>query len=420
MSALNRRQFLGQTSRMAAAIAVCGVIPRNASARIVGANDRIRFGIIGPGSRGQDDLRNALRCSNVELVGMADVYSRRFNEVHAFAPATTAHNDFRQLLDRKDVDAVIVATPLHLHTPHFLATVAAGKDLYSEKTMTWSIPEAQQCVDAVKGSKQVVQIGMQHESEGSHTDAKQWVGEGKLGKVTQVEAWMSRNTPHGHGQWVRKVEADCTPANVEWNQFLMNRPKAPFDGNRFINWRLFWEYSGGNITENFSHQIAWITTVLGLDVPIAAYMTGGVFGEKDGREVPDTISLMLEYPDLTVNWQSTFENRQFGLGERLTGSDGSIEHVSGSNDMVTGRSVDGVNFYPEKINQPDAVAVKGTAPGYNHMQNWFDCIRSRKEPNAPVMTGYKSATACHMANLAYQQKRRITFEEAKTMVYKYS
>jgi predicted dehydrogenase len=415
-----RREFLGTATKTAAAGAALGIIPRNASARILGANDRIRFGIIGPGSRGQEDLKNAIKCTNVELVGMADVYPRRFDEVHAFAPSVTPHNNFKQLLDRKDVDAVIVATPLHLHAPHFLAAVAAGKDLYSEKTMTWSVAEAQQCVDSVRKSKQIVQIGMQHESEGSHADAKKWVADGKLGKVNLVEAWMGRNTPHGQGQWTRKIPADCTAANVGWDQFLMNRPKAAFDGNRFINWRFFWEYSGGNITENFSHQIAWLSTVLNLNVPIAAYMTGGIFSEKDGREVPDTISLMLEYPELTINWQSTFSNKQYGLGERIMGSDGSIEHVSGSNDMVSGASASGHTFYPEKMNsKPGTMSEVGKDPGVNHMQNWFDCIRSRKEPNAPVETGFKSAVACHMANLAYQNKRRVTFEEAKTMTYKY-
>jgi predicted dehydrogenase len=321
--------------------------------------------------------------------------------VHAFAPGVATYDDFRHLLDKKDVDAVIVATPLHLHAPHFLAALQAGKDLYSEKTMTWSIPEARQCRDAALHSDRVVQIGLQHESDGTHADALRWIKEGKLGKVTQVESWMSRNTPHGHGQWIRPVPADCTPDNVRWDEFLMNRPKAAFDGNRYINWRLFWEYSGGNITENMIHQITWLITVLNLDIPSAAYMTGGVFGEKDGREVPDTIAVTLEYPDLDVLWQSTFE------------------HVAGSNDMVTGKSVDGIRYYPEKINQPNGTFQEGHAASVDHMQNFFDCVRSRSQPNAPATLGYRSAVACHMANLAYQQKRRITADEAANLTLRY-
>jgi predicted dehydrogenase len=206
---------------------------------------------------------------------------------------------------------------------------------------------------------------------------------------------------------------------VRWDEFLMNRPKAAFDGNRYINWRLFWEYSGGNITENMIHQITWLITVLNLDIPSAAYMTGGVFGEKDGREVPDTIAVTLEYPDLDVLWQSTFENSQFGLGERITGTDGSIEHVAGSNDMVTGKSVDGIRYYPEKINQPNGTFQEGHAASVDHMQNFFDCVRSRSQPNAPATLGYRSAVACHMANLAYQQKRRITADEAANLTLRY-
>jgi hypothetical protein len=128
---------------------------------------------------------------------------------------------------------------------------------------------------------------------------------------------MSRNTPHGKGQWVRPTPSDCTPANVNWGAFLNGRPDQPFDAYKFINWRLFWEFSGGNVTENMVHQIAWIMSALNLPVPSAAYMSGGVFSEKDGRQVPDTIAVTLDFAnDLVVTWQSTFSNSLYGLGER--------------------------------------------------------------------------------------------------------
>jgi predicted dehydrogenase len=131
---------------------------------------------------------------------------------------------------------------------------------------------------------------------------------------------MSRNTPHGQGQWVRAVPSDCTPQNVNWQAFLNGRPDRGFDPFRFINWRLFWEFSGGNITENAVHQIAWIMSALDLPVPNAAYMAGGIFSEKDKREVPDTIVVTYEFPsDIVVTWQSTFSNGHYGLGERLVG-----------------------------------------------------------------------------------------------------
>jgi predicted dehydrogenase len=307
-----------------------------------------------------------------------------------------------------------VATPLHIHAKHFADVLAAGKDLYSEKTMTWSIPEAEECLAVSKKSDRVVQVGLQHESSGSLADTKKWIKDGMVGKVTHVESWMSRNTPHGTGQWVRPVPADCTAQNVNWKAFLNGRPEAAFDAYKFINWRLYWEFSGGNITENMVHQIAWIMTALDLPVPSAAYMSGGVFSEKDGREVPDTIAVNLEFPELVVTWQSTFSNKHYGLGERILGSDGTVEHLSGATDMVTGKSVEGIHYYPEEVNRKSAM-VAGETPNQNHMGNWLDCIKSRKTPNATVEIGYRSAVAAHMANLAYRKKQRVSFEEAKMM-----
>ena len=411
---MNRRKFLGQVGMGVAALSA---LPATrmfaASNRVIGANDRIRIGIIGAGDRGQEDLKAALAQPNVECVAVADVYSDRRDQVKGFVPNVATYVDARRLLDRNDIDAVINATPVFLHAKYFLATLAAGKDLYSEKTMTWDIPEAVACRAAAMKSKQVVQIGLQHESSGELMDAKKWMQDGSVGKVTMVESWMSRNTPIGHGQWVRPVPADCTPANVDWDLFLANRPKMPFNGYKFINWRLFWEFSGGNLTENMVHQIAWIISAMNLQLPKAATMMGGVFSEKDGRQVPDTIGVTLEYPnDLLVLWQSTFSNERYGLGEHILGDKGTIEHVSGATDMVKGESAETIRYYPEKINNPDGHAMKGTSSGVDHMANWMACIRDRKRPNANVEIGYLSAIAVHMSNLAYRQKRRVTIEEA--------
>jgi predicted dehydrogenase len=380
--------------------------------RALGANDRLRIGLIGAGDRGLEDLKEALKQPNVECVAVADVYSRRRDEVKQIVPRADTYDDPMKLLERKDVDAVINATPLHLHAKYFLATLDAGKDLYSEKTMTWDIPEAVACRKAAAASKQVVQIGLQHESSGELADARQWIKDGKLGKITSVDAWMSRNTPEGKGQWVRPVPSDCDPDHVNWNLFLNGRKDAKFDGNKFINWRLFWEFSGGNVTENMVHQIAWIISALDLDVPQAAVMMGGVFSEKDGRQVPDTIGVYLEYPDLLVSWQSTFSNSRYGLGEHFLGSKGTIQHVTGSTDMVTGKYNSSIDYLPEKVNNPNGTVVKGETKDTDHMANWMQCIRNRKQPNATVENGYKSAVAAHMANLAFRQKRRITLQEA--------
>ena len=409
MQEKTRRDFIKQTTLGTAAMLAYP------PARVLGANDRVRIGMVGVGGRGQELLKQVLEVPSVQLVAIADVYTGRRDEAKKMAPGIQTLDDHRGLLDMKDIDGVIVASPLHIHCRHFVDVLAAGKDLYSEKTMTWSIPEAEQCLAAARKSDRVVQIGLQHESSGSLADTRKWIKDGIVGKITQVESWMSRNTPHGKGQWVRKVPSDCTAQNVDWKAFLNGRPDRGFDPFRFINWRLFWEFSGGNVTENMVHQIAWIMTALDLPEPSAACMSGGVFSEKDGRQVPDTIVVTLEFPkDIVVTWQSTFSNSHYGLGERLLGSDGTVEHVSGATDMVTGRSVEGLRYYPEKVNRRDGTALSGDTPNQNHMANWIDCVRTRKTPNASVEIGYRSAIAAHMANIAYRQKQRITLETAKS------
>lgn len=418
MAEQTRREFI--TKAAAGTAAALASTTARAAARALGANDRVRLAIIGAGARGQQLLEQVRDLKNVELVAAADVYTRRFDEARKFFPQLEPFRDYRQVLDRKDIDGVLVASPLHLHALHFVDTLASGKDLYAEKTMTWSIPEAERCLAAARKSDRVVQIGLQHESSGAFKDARKWIADGLPGKVTQVESWMSRNTPHGKGQWVRTPPDDCTAQNVDWKAFLNGRPDHGFDAYRFLNWRLFWMFSGGNITENMIHQIAWIMSALDLPLPSAAFMSGGVFSEKDGRQVPDTIAVTLDFPnDMVVTWQSTFSNSRYGLGQRILGSDGTVEYVAGANDMVSGKSEERIGYYPEAVNRPGAAALKGEEPDTNHMQNWIDCMRSRKSPNAPAELGYRSAVACHMSNISYREKRRVTLEEAKAAKVEY-
>ena len=381
MTDQTRRTFLKQAALGTAAVLAYP------SSTVLGANDRVRVGMIGVGDRGNDLLGQVLHVPNVDLVAMADVYSRRRDQAKSRVPGIQTFDDYRRLLDMKDIDGVIVASPLHIHARHFVDTLAAAK-----------------------GSDRVVQIGLQHESSGSLVDARQLLKDGSVGKVTHVESWMSRNTPHGKGQWVRPVPSDCTAQNVDWSAFLNGRPDRPFDPFKLINWRLFWEFSGGNCAENMVHQIAWIMSALDLPLPSAAYMSGGVFSEKDGREVPDTIAVTLDFPkDIVVTWQSTFSNRHYELGDRILGSDGTLEH----------HFDEALQYWPEKTNRPNGEAMKGKTADQDHMKNWIDCIRSRGIPNAPTEIGYRSAIAVHMSNLSYKNKRRITLEEAKAITPEY-
>ena len=405
MTDQTRRTFLKQ-----AALGTAAVFAYPPS-KVLGANDRVRIGMIGVGDRGNELLGQVKSVSNVEIVAMADVYSRQRDHAKSRVSDIQTFDDYRRLLDMKDIDGVIVASPLHIHARHFVDTLAAGKDLYAEKTMTWSIPEADKCLAAARDSKRVVQIGLQYQSSGALTDAKQWIKDGWLGKVTHVGSWMSRNTPHGKGQWVRSVPSDCTAQNVNWSEFLNGRPDRPFDPFKLINWRLFWEFSGGNCAENMVHQIAWIMTALDLPEPSAAYMSGGIFSEKDGREVPDTIAVTLDFPkDVVVTWQSTFSNKHYGLGDRILGSDGTLEH----------HFDEALEYWPEKTNRPEGESRKGKTHDRDHMKNWIECIRSRGMTNAPAEIGYRSAIAVHMANLSYKKKKRMTLEEAKAITPEFS
>jgi predicted dehydrogenase len=409
---VTRRDFIKQASASAGA----GLsLSAAAYGKVLGANDRVRLGIIGPGARGRELMNAFVKVPNAEFVAAADVYTRSNDEAKKIAPGINAFNDHRKMLELKDLDAVIVATPLHCHARHFVDTLAAGKDLYCEKTLTWSVEEAESCLEAAKkATSRVIGVGQQHQSAGYFMDARKWIKDGLAGKVTSVESWMSRNTPRGKGQWVRPIPTDCNAQNVDWKAFLNGRPDRPFDAQKFINWRLYWEFSGGNITENMVHQIGWIIGVLDLGVPTAAYMSGGVFAEKDGREVPDTISVTLDYPnDLIVSWQSTFSNSRYGLGVRILGSDGTIEWLAGTTDMVSGQSLSGWAYSPEKTNRPGAAPIKGDSKGDNHYANFVECVRSRKEPNASVELGYRSAIAAHMANQSYRRKEKVTLETSR-------
>ena len=218
---------------------------------------------------------------------------------------------------------------------------------------------------------------------------------------------MSRNTPKGMDSgYVRCPQMHRCQCRLAG--FPQRRPSRPFDAYKFINWRLFWEFSGGNVTENMVHQIAFIIRAL-IFLCHRRHSCPAASSQRRMAEVPDTIAVTLDFPnDIVVTWQSTFSNSHYGLGERFLGSDGTIERLMGSTDMVTGKSVTGVHYYPEKMNRKEATTLEGQTKDLGHMANFVDCVRSRKEPNAPVEIGYRSAVAAHMANISYRHKERVT------------
>ncbi len=394
----SRRNFIG---KMASGIAGTLAAPGS----VLGANDRIRFGIIGPGARGQEILREAIACPNTEFVAAADIYTRRLDEAKAISPGIKTFLDYRYLLEDKSIDAVLIATPQHLHCEGFVASLDAGKHVYQEKTMAFSVDHAKRMRAAFqKAGKRTVQIGHQSVSSGQMTDAFQFLKTGKMGKITAVHAHMYRNTPHGKPQWSRPTFPDMTPENIIWNSFLGESPKRDFDPNRYINWRFFWDYSGGNVYENMCHQLCFWYRALDLKIPAAVTMVGGVYLWKDGREVPDTMNVAMEHPEeMLFSWDSGFGNNQLGASEDVLGTDGTISKAQQ------------IRYLPQKVNNKEGNEMLGqtrTDPAA-HMKNFFDCIRSGKEPNCPFDVGFRVSIACRMAVESYRQKRTMRWDPVK-------
>ena len=394
----SRRRFIGKfASGLAGTLAV--------PSAVLGANQRIRLGFVGLGERGMQLAREALECPDTELVAFADVYTRRLEEARKLAPGARTHLDYRRLLDDRSIDAVLIATPQHLHCEQFRAALDAGKHVYQEKTMAFTVEHAKRMRAAVqKAGKRTVQIGHQCCSSGQVADAVDFIGTGYVGKLTAIVAHMYRNTPHGKPQWSRLVYPDMTPENIVWDSFLGEAPRRSFDANRFLNWRFFWDYSGGNFHENMCHQLAFWYKVLGLDIPKAITATGGILLWKDGREVPDTMNVAMEHAEgLQFTWDSGFGNNYYGVTEDVLGTDGTISR---------GQQL---RYAPQKVNRPEAGEMLGqTGARKNaHMQNFLDCIRSGSPPNCPFDLGFRVSIACRMAVESYRTGRTVRWDRDK-------
>jgi predicted dehydrogenase len=236
------------------------------------------------------------------------------------------------------------------------------------------------------------------------TDAMNFLSTGHVGKVTDIHAHMFRNTPHGKPQWARPLSPDMTSENILWKSFLGEAPQREFDPNRYINWRLYWDYSGGNFYENMSHALAFWYKVLSLQIPTAVTATGGIYLWKDGREVPDTMSVSMRHSEeILFTWDSSFGNSELGITEDALGTDGTLSRS------------DQVRYRPQRVNRPDGAEMVGhtRTPENAHMQNFLDCIRSGKEPNCPFDLGFRVAVACRMAVDSYRQDRTFRWDPLK-------
>lgn len=409
---LNRRRFLHQVSGGAAALAGASVFPPSA---VLGANDRVRFGLIGAGGRGLEIFKQALKTSNTQAVAVADVYSRRLEEAKAVAPGVATYQDFRRLLDDKSIDAVLIATPQHLHALNFVPALQAEKDVYQEKTMAFNPDHARRMRSAAEGSKRVIQVGVQSVSGRAFERARELAVPSQMGTITAVHTHHHRNRPYGG--WKRAIPQDCNLDHVAWKQFEGEAAPRDFDPQRFINWRFFWDYSGGNVFENMVHQVAFWYKVLGLGVPRRVTMAGYNY-LSPGMEVPDTMDVSMDQPEnLLFTWNSAFGNNFYGEdgNDMALGNKGTLVRVSETVRYVPQgeRSSAKADAPASDKAEPDIVGGGDADDTQTHMQNFFDCVRSRKEPNCPFELGYRSAIACQMAIASLRQRRTVEWNAEK-------
>src|ERR1019366_4060111 len=323
----SRRTFIKHALGGSAALAAYGLFP---AARVLGANDRVRIGLIGAGGRGQEIFKAALQCPNVEGVAVADVYTRRLDEVKGFVPNIKTYGDLRQLLEDKSVDAVLIATPQHQHALSFVPAVQAGKDIYQEKTMAFNPDHAKRMRKALEGAGRIVQVGIQSTSGPAVERVREYLSTDKMGVITQLHTHHYRNAPYGG--WKRKIPADCNPQHVNWKAFQGEAKEYAFDPNRVMNWRFYYDYSGGNVFENMVHQVGFWYGALGWNIPEAVTMAGADYLAPQ-MHVPDTMSVTMQQPEKVLfTWNSMFGNAYFGEGyDLLFGNTATLIHDQGDN-----------------------------------------------------------------------------------------
>jgi predicted dehydrogenase len=413
---MHRRHFLRDIAPSAAAMTAL------AAGRCDGANDRVRVGLIGCGSRGLYVARLMARVPGVEFVAVCDVYDRNAAAAQAWAGgACEAVRDFRHILDRKDVDAVIVATPDHWHAIPTVLACQAGKDVYVEKPLAHNVAEGQAMVAAARKHKRIIQTGTQHRSADHYKEAARIVRSGALGPVRFVRVWNYVNlAPNGMG---RSPDSD-PPAGLDWDFYLGPAPAVRFNRNRFLgSFRWFWDYAGGFLTDWGTHRLDSVHQVMGVDAPRTITAAGGRFELHDGGETPDVLQVTYEYPGFVLSYECCQLNGQ-GTGGRTPGK--TYYRARGQEDRPHGEAFYGTNgtliadrlgfeVIPElerRESRPRMARMAATATDATdqHVRDFINCVRSRKRPTADVEIGHRATTAAHLGNIAFRIGRKIRWD----------
>jgi predicted dehydrogenase len=432
----SRRTFIKKT-----ALATVGVMALSAKsyARILGANDRVRIGVIGFSDRFKYSLlpafMNHRKELNFEISGVSDIWKVRREEGEIFLKekigyAIKGYRNNEELYNAKQTDAVIISTSDFQHALHTIEAVRAGCDAYVEKPFAETMEDNRAALAAVKESRKIIQIGSQRRSGANYHAAANFIQSGKFGAITMVELTWNVNQP---GRWRRpNLVAQLKEADTDWKRFILNRPFEPFDARKHLEYRLFWPYSSGIPGQWMSHQIDTIHWFSGLLHPRSVVANGGIYMWKDGRKNWDTMTAVFDYGplnDLTSGFQVTFGSRMHNGEERPTeiyySNGGELNLITNKvtpSGGLTDQHARAMNMQPNLLSEVmledssiqtiSSANTGGDISTSNHMRNWMECVRSRKQPHAPVEAGYQHSIACIMTTAASRTGEKATFDTA--------
>ncbi len=444
---LNRREFLKQS---AAGTAASGFAMNRTSNLLTNvqsssANSRINVGFIGVGARAQQVIEDMKNVSDLEIVGMCDAYKGRLERAgERTGGRAKMYANFNELLAQKEIDAVYIATPDHLHKSHVIAALQAGKDVYCEKPLTYMIDEGLEIIAAANKTGRIVQVGSQGVSSAAQMKAREIIASGKLGQITLVRATNHRNT--AGGAWIYPIPPDASPETVNWDMFQGNSKKIPYSPERFFRWRCYADYSGGIATDLYVHLITTIHYIMNAQAPEMVMALGQIYRWKESRDVPDTLNALLQYPEgFAVNLSATFNNEAVNeRGFQIMGTEGTLEIGGKGVTFTPSRSVDDngwiTDSWPSKLQKayyadPKVIAAErpnrqpqkvlagqeewkeiGLSDTVPHLQNFAKAIRTRQQPYENAVVGHRAAAVAHMVNISAKQKKTILWDRNKDAV----
>ncbi len=410
--AIDRRDFL---KRAAWGTVGAGVGLSGAASRVLGANDRLQVGVIGAGRQGRGDMEEFARQPDVDIVAICDVYQPNLDRAAASESKAQTYHDFRQVLDRKDIDAVIVGAPDHWHPLVAVMACQAGKDVYVEKPVCVVIEEGKRMVEAARKYKRVVQAGTQQRSGLHFQKAVQLVQDGFIGKVSFVRTWNYGNEyPEGIGN---PADSD-PPSTLNWDMWLGPAPKVPFNTNRFgvaphrwSTFRYFWDYAGGMMTDWGVHLLDIVQWAMKVEGPQTITASGGKWYLTDNRQTPDTLQVTYEYPGFVC----VYENRTCNANSMYNKGYG-IEFHGTEATLFVDRS--GFEVFPEEREHngkstPQDPAMKMASVNnshFDHVRNFVDCVKSRRQPISDIEIGHRSTSVCLLGNVAYRSRQRLGWD----------